>query len=159
LTGSNVGGLVGLNEGSVNSSYWNTDTAVSSWGTGLTSVQMLHKSNFTGFDFTVTPVWGRNAAVNSGRPILCAFGACITTVSVYAEPVTSFSTYTSTPVFTYREVDVNGSDFTLINAAASYGPGQGAVADVTLRIGNNGSTLQIVTGGIRLPGNLPELNE
>ncbi len=159
LTGSNVGGLVGLNEGSVNSSYWNTDTAVSSWGTGLTSVQMLHKRNFTGFDFTVTPVWGGNAAVNSGRPILCAFGACITTVSVYAEPVTSFSTYTSTPVFTYREVDVNGSDFTLINAAASYGPGQGAVADVTLRIGNNGSTLQIVTGGIRLPGNLPELNE
>ena len=58
LTGSNVGGLVGLNEGSVNSSYWNTDTAVSSWGTGLTSVQMLHKRNFTGFDFTVTPVWG-----------------------------------------------------------------------------------------------------
>jgi hypothetical protein len=58
LTGSNVDGLVGLNAGSVNSSYWNTDTAVSSWGTGLTSVQMLHKRNFTGFDFTVTPVWG-----------------------------------------------------------------------------------------------------
>jgi filamentous hemagglutinin family protein len=159
LTGSNVDGLVGLNAGSVNSVYWNTDTAVSSWGTGLTSVQMLHKSNFTGFDFTVTPVWGRNAAVNSGRPILCAFGACITTVSVYAEPVTSFSSYTSTPVFTHREVDVNGSDLTLINAAASYGSGQGAVADVTQRIGNNGSTLQIVTGGIRLPVNLPELNE
>jgi filamentous hemagglutinin family protein len=159
LTGSNVDGLVGLNAGSVNSVYWNTDTAVSSWGTGLTSVQMLHKRNFTGFDFTVTPVWGRNAAVNSGRPILCAFGACITTVSVYAEPVTSFSSYTSTPVFTHREVDVNGSDLTLINAAASYGSGQGAVADVTQRIGNNGSTLQIVTGGIRLPVNLPELNE
>jgi filamentous hemagglutinin family protein len=159
LTGSNVDGLVGLNAGSVNSVYWNTDTAVSSWGTGLTSVQMLHKSNFTGFDFTVTPVWGRNAAVNSGRPILCAFGACITTVSVYAEPVTSFSSYTSTPVFTHREVDVNGSDLTLINAAVSYGSGQGAVADVTQRIGNNGSTLQIVTGGIRLPVNLPELNE
>jgi filamentous hemagglutinin family protein len=159
LTGSNVDGLVGLNAGSVNSVYWNTDTAVSSWGTGLTSVQMLHKSNFTGFDFTVTPVWGRNAAVNSGRPILCAFGACITTVSVYAEPVTSFSSYTSTPVFTHREVDVNGSDLTLINAAASYGSVQGAVANVTQRIGNNGSTLQIVTGGIRLPVNLPELNE
>jgi filamentous hemagglutinin family protein len=159
LTGSNVDGLVGLNAGSVNSSYWNTDTAVSSWGTGLTSVQMLHKLNFTGFDFTVTPVWGRNAAVNSGRPILCAFGACITTVSVYAEPVTSFSSYTSTPVFTHREVDVNGSDLTLINAAVSYGSVQGAVADVTQRIGNNGSTLQIVTGGIRLPVNLPELNE
>ena len=159
LNGSNVGGLVGLNESLVNSSYWNTDTAVSSWGTGLTSVQMLHKRNFTGFDFTVTPVWGVNAAVNSGRPILCAFGACITTVSVYAEPVTGFSIYTSTPVFTYREVDLNDSDFTLINAAASYGSSQGAVADVTLRIGNNGSTLQIVTGGIRLPVNRPELIE
>jgi filamentous hemagglutinin family protein len=159
LTGSNVDGLVGLNAGSVNSSYWNTDTAVSSWGTGLTSVQMLHKRNFTGFDFTVTPVWGRNAAVNSGRPILCAFGACITTVSVYAEPVTGFSIYTSTPVFTYRELDLNDSDLTLINAAVSYGSVQGAVADVTQRIGNNGSTLQIVTGGIRLPVNLPELNE
>jgi len=159
LNGSNVGGLVGLNEGSVNSSYWNTDTAVSSWGTGLTNLQMLHKRNFTGFDFTVTPVWGVNAAVNSGRPILCAFGACITAVSVYAEPVTGFSIYKSTPVFTYPEADVNGNDFTLINAAASFGSGQGAVADVTLRIGNNGSTLQIVTGGIRLPVNLPELIE
>jgi hypothetical protein len=48
---------------------------------------------------------------------------------------------------------------TLINAAVSYGSVQGAVADVTQRIGNNGSTLQIVTGGIRLPVNLPELNE
>ena len=45
------------------------------------------------------------------------------------------------------------------NTAASYGPGQDAVADVTLRIGNKGATLQIVTGGIRLPGNLPDLNE
>jgi hypothetical protein len=56
-------------------------------------------------------------------------------------------------------LDLNDSDLTLINAAASYGSGLGAVADVTLRIGNNGSSLQIVTGGIRLPVNLPELNE
>ena len=34
------------------------------------------------------------------------------------------------------------------------GSGQGAVANVTLRIGNNGSTLQIVTGGILLPDNV-----
>jgi hypothetical protein len=33
------------------------------------------------------------------------------------------------------------------------------VADVTLRIGNNGSTLQIVSGGILLPVNLPLLDE
>jgi hypothetical protein len=33
------------------------------------------------------------------------------------------------------------------------------VADVTLRSGNTGSTLQIVTGGIRLPVNRPELIE
>ena len=135
-----VGGLVSLNQGSVsnsyakgaagvvagndggagatvNSSYWNADLAVSGWGTGLTSAQMQKKSNFTGFDFTVTPVWGFNAALNNGHPILCAFGACIPTTNVYAVPVTGFSTYGSTPVFTYRVVDVDGGAFTLINAS------------------------------------------
>ena len=156
---ANVGGLVGLNAGSVNSSYRNTDTAVSPWGTGLTSAQLLQKSNFTGFDFTVTPVWGVNAAVNNGHPILCAFGACITTVSVYAVPVTGFSTYLTVIPSPSTNLNTSPNEVEPSNAPASYGPGQGAVADVTLRIGNNGSTLQIVTGGIRLPGNLPDLNE
>ena len=132
----NVGGLVGLNQGSVSTSYatgavtgnysanglvGGNDggagaTIVNSYS-GLTDAQMQQKSNFTGFDFTVTPVWGKNAAINSGHPILCVFGSCITTTNVFAVPVTGFSTYGSTPAFTYRVVDENGVAFTLINAS------------------------------------------
>jgi hypothetical protein len=131
----NVGGLVGLNQGAVSTSYAKGATAgnsnvgelvggndvgagatiVNSYS-GLTDAQMQQKSNFSGFDFTVTPVWGKNAAINNGHPILCVFGSCIATISVFAVPVTGFSTYGSTPVFTYRVVDVNGGAFTLINA-------------------------------------------
>ena len=133
--GGNVGGLVGLNQGSVSNSYakgavagnYNANglvggndggagaTIVNSYS-GLTDAQMQQKNNFTGFDFTVTPVWGKNAAINSGHPILCVFGLCITTTNVFAVPVTGFSTYGSTPVFNYRVVDENGVAFTLINA-------------------------------------------
>lgn len=59
-----VGGLVGYDEanqvglvGTISSSYWNTETsgqATSAGGTGLTTAQMQHQSNFTGWDFTNT---------------------------------------------------------------------------------------------------------
>jgi hypothetical protein len=55
-----VGGLVGQNSGTVTSSYWDTETsgqATSAGGGGLTSAQMLLRSSFIGFDFTVTPDW------------------------------------------------------------------------------------------------------
>ena len=47
------------------------------------------------------------------------------------------------------------TNFTVIpSLSANVNTGSNAVADVTLRIGNSGSTLQIVTGGVRLPDNV-----
>jgi hypothetical protein len=55
-TGSNFGGLVGRNSGSVFNSYWNVDTSgktTSAGGTGLQTAQMKTRSTFTndGWDF------------------------------------------------------------------------------------------------------------
>ena len=51
-----VGGLVGEDlSGTVNNSYWNTETSEqgsSAGGSGLTTSQMIQQSNFSGFDFT-----------------------------------------------------------------------------------------------------------
>ena len=63
-TGSYVGGLVGRNLGTINTSYWNTTNnpllsagggGDTSGATGLTSQQMQTASNFAGFTFTTTP--------------------------------------------------------------------------------------------------------
>ena len=57
-TGSNIGGLLGANNGTITNGYWNIDTsgqATSAGGTGLTSTQMQNAANFAGFNFTTTP--------------------------------------------------------------------------------------------------------
>jgi hypothetical protein len=64
---------------------------------------------------------------------------------------------TNVTVIPSPSTNVNTSPNAVMPSNAS-GSGQ-AVADVTLRIGNNGSTLQIVSGGILLPVNLPLLDE
>jgi hypothetical protein len=64
---------------------------------------------------------------------------------------------TNVKVIPSPSTNVNTSPNAVMPSNAS-GSGQ-AVADVTLRIGNNGSTLQIVSGGILLPVNLPLLDE
>ncbi len=57
-TGSGMGGLIGNNTGTVNSSYWDVNTstrATSSGGNGQTSSEMQTQSTFAGWDFT--SVW------------------------------------------------------------------------------------------------------
>jgi len=55
---TDVGGLAGYNaSGTINTSYWNTETSgqsTSAGGTGLTTAQMKTQSSFTGFDFPGT---------------------------------------------------------------------------------------------------------
>lgn len=58
-SGANVGGLVGIKGGAatISSSYWDTQTsgqAGGSFGTGLTTAQMMAQANFTSWDFTNT---------------------------------------------------------------------------------------------------------
>ncbi len=62
LPGDNVGGLVGFKHASaqVISSYWNTETSgqtVSDGGEGKTTNQMMTRSTFTGWDFTIPGKW------------------------------------------------------------------------------------------------------
>ncbi len=54
---STGGGLVGANAGTVNNSFWDTQTSTrssSAAGTGRTSAQMRNQSTFTGYNFTDT---------------------------------------------------------------------------------------------------------
>jgi The GLUG motif len=66
---NNPGGLMGGNDGTVSSSYWDTQTSnqsISAGGTGLTTAQFTSGLPI-GFDPTV---WGSNAAINNGFPYL-----------------------------------------------------------------------------------------
>jgi hypothetical protein len=65
--GDNVGDLVGYNNSTVSNCYYNSETATKCSGigtdensqtvTGLTINQMKHSSNFTDWDFAITPIW------------------------------------------------------------------------------------------------------
>ena len=86
-----VGGLVGYNVGTISNSYWDITTsgqassAGSSSSSGLTTTKMQSQSNFAGFDFTTTPVWGFGAkTVNNNMPVLCVFGGCAAYVKANA---------------------------------------------------------------------------
>ena len=89
-----VGGFLGYNEDStITSCYWDTETSgmgTSEGGTeiGLTTVQMLLQTSFTGFDFTTTPDW----AIVEGetRPYLPWQTAALFESSATATP-TSFT--------------------------------------------------------------------
>jgi hypothetical protein len=68
-----VGGLAGLSSGSVNNSFWDTQTSgqsTSPAGTGKTTSEMTTYSTFSdaGWDFLNT--WGMHSAVNIGYPYL-----------------------------------------------------------------------------------------
>ncbi len=121
-----VGGLVGYNNsgGTISNGFW--DDSVNTVGLGarstpttgakgLTTTQMQTASNFVGFDFTVTPVWGFHSGFNNNNPILCVFGGC-SPLTVYIDPVTGSSNYGATPLFTYTLVNASGSLFHLTNA-------------------------------------------
>lgn len=54
---NNYGGLAGTNTGTVNSSYWDTETSgqtTSAGGTGLTTAEMMTMSSFSGWDIANT---------------------------------------------------------------------------------------------------------
>lgn len=56
---TNVGGLVGLNSGAVNNSFWNTETSGltnSAAGTGKTTAQLFQQSTYAAWSFSST--WG-----------------------------------------------------------------------------------------------------
>ncbi|MGV8953444.1 MAG: filamentous hemagglutinin N-terminal domain-containing protein [Cypionkella sp.] len=154
---TNVGGLVGYNDGtgSISNSYWDTTTsgmATSAGGTGRTTTQMKDQANkatnFAGFDFTTTPVWGFSAGGNSGYPVLCAFGGCVSLViTVYVGPVTGSSIYGTAPVFTYTLVDSTGAAYSLTDATITGTATYSSAPTATSIVGNysfsygNGFTL------------------
>jgi hypothetical protein len=70
---SNVGGLIGANSGTVNTSFWDTETSgteTSDGGTGKTTTQMKTQATFTaaGWDFDTT--WAITTGINNGYPYL-----------------------------------------------------------------------------------------
>ncbi|MGV8893401.1 MAG: GLUG motif-containing protein [Burkholderiaceae bacterium] len=154
---TNVGGLVGYNDGtgSISNSYWDTTTsgqATSAGGTGRTTTEMKDQANkatnFAGFDFTTTPVWGFSAGGNSGYPVLCAFGGCVSLViTVYVGPVTGSSIYGTAPVFTYTLVDSTGAAYSLTDATITGTATYSSAPTATSIVGNylfsygNGFTL------------------
>jgi filamentous hemagglutinin family protein len=124
-----VGGLVGYNNtgGTISNGFWDDSVNTAGLGArstpttgakGLTTTQMQTASNFVGFDFTVTPVWGVHSGVNNNNPILCVFGGC-SPLMVYIDPVTGSSIYGTTPLFTYTLVNASGSLFHLTNATTT----------------------------------------
>ncbi len=70
--GSNSGGLVAYNAGTVSDSFWNTETTGQSTsqggGMGKTTVQMQTQSTYSGWNFS--SVWTINAGSNNGYPYL-----------------------------------------------------------------------------------------
>ena len=72
----NVGGLVGENGGTVNDSFWDTESsgqATSAGGTGKTTVQMKQQATFSGWNFS--DPWG--IFENQTPPLLQAILLCI----------------------------------------------------------------------------------
>lgn len=68
-----IGGLIGYRESTatVTSSYYDSTTSGQSdtgKGTARTTAQMTQQSTYVGWDFTT--IWGRNLAINGGRPYL-----------------------------------------------------------------------------------------
>jgi hypothetical protein len=53
----------------------------------------------------------------------------------------------------------SSSGATTAGDAATPASGNGAVVNVTMAIGGTGPALQIVNGGVRLPGNMVNVNE
>ncbi len=72
VTADVVGGFCVENYGTIEDSFWDTDTSgtvVSDGGTGKTTAQMKTRATFTdaGWDFT-TPIWYINPTINDGYP-------------------------------------------------------------------------------------------
>ncbi len=154
VTGSNYqGGLAGYSYGNISNSYWNSSLNATAVGTGsavgatgLTTAQMKVQSNFVGFDFTNTPVWGFSSGINGGYPVLCSISAC-GVITVYVNPLTGSSIYGTAPVFTYTLVDVNGVAYSLNNAsitgAATYALAPTATSNVGIYTFNYSSGLSL----------------
>ena len=68
-----LGGLCGLNSGTINNSFWDTETsgmATSDGGTGKTTAQMKTKSTFTNAGWNFTFIWDIDGVTNNGYPFL-----------------------------------------------------------------------------------------
>lgn len=69
--GTNTGGLVADNEGTVNDSFWDTEASgmpESAAGTGKNTEEMKTEATFTGWSFSDT--WAIDESINDGYPIL-----------------------------------------------------------------------------------------
>jgi filamentous hemagglutinin family protein len=116
---SSVAGMIGYYESnatliSVSNNYWDTTTSGKTNGvvwrtinisspsgfTGFTTAQMQVQSNFSGFDFTTTPIW---KMPSNGTPVLCNFQAsCVPIIQVYVLGVSGqSSTYGTAPSLSY----------------------------------------------------------
>jgi hypothetical protein len=79
VSGNPRGGLIGALSGTVNNSFWDTQTsgiATSYGGTGKTTAQMTSQATFTGWDFLreidngTADFWGIASTDNNGYPLL-----------------------------------------------------------------------------------------
>lgn len=68
-----VGGLVGLNDGTVSGSFWDTQTSgqtASDGGTGKSTDEMKTQSTFTDAGWDFTTIWDIGGETNDGYPFL-----------------------------------------------------------------------------------------
>ncbi|MGI6451108.1 MAG: GLUG motif-containing protein [Desulfitobacteriia bacterium] len=74
VVGANKGGLVGISDGTVTDSYWDTVTsglAASAGGAGAvgkSTLEMKDSATFIGWDFIT--IWDIDPAINDGYPFL-----------------------------------------------------------------------------------------
>ncbi|MGI6449213.1 MAG: cell wall-binding repeat-containing protein [Desulfitobacteriia bacterium] len=74
VVGANKGGLVGISDGTVTDSYWDTVTsglATSAGGAGAVgklTLELQDQTTFTGWDFVT--IWNIGPAINNGYPFL-----------------------------------------------------------------------------------------
>jgi len=75
IADTTLGGLCGVDVGTITNSFWDTETsgtAVSDGGTGKTTAQMKTKSTFTDANWDFIVIWGINGITNDGYPFLWA---------------------------------------------------------------------------------------
>ena len=119
---TSVGGLMGSSSGPVTSSYWNTDTSgqpTSPGGSGLTSAQMLHASNFSGWDFAST--WTVYDGLTD--PLLLSFMAPLTVTANNATKVYDANAFTGGNGVTYSSTPNSN----LLGTPTYAGTSQGAI--------------------------------
>jgi filamentous hemagglutinin family protein len=170
VSGSNgsatVAGVIGNGNSPFTSSnnYWNSQTSGQSVGmgtatgtaysqtgfTGLTNAQMQISSNFSGFDFTTTPVW---KMPSGSAPVLCNFQTlCSLDTNIYLIATsTQSSTYGSNPTLMYC---YSSSAASCVQVSYAGIPSTSQPFDLTVGTSNSVNVSGGVTGSLAVSSSL-----